>query len=782
MQKCLLNTSRIMASSFTMATQVTSLREKAGQTRPLQFYDTLRKTVRTFELEENQTTVRWYSCGPTVYDASHMGHARNYVTTDILRRLLKDYFGYDLKYVQNVTDVDDKIIVKARHNLLFDKYCKAHAKDLISQRDSIATWWKQYRLKMLPHVSTDIQDWANQQPIPREPNAFPKDQMAIDTLTISAQALQDKATTQESFWSSVRDVVIFGVDKPDQVLTNEEIFESSKQLTTYWEAKFDEDMQNLNVLKPDTVVRVTEFMDTIVSFVQTIVKNGFAYEVGGSVYFDVAAFIRAGHDYAKLKPSSMASSSDALLAEAEGSLSDAIAQAKKSQRDFALWKASKAGEPYWQSPWGLGRPGWHIECSAMASSEFGCKMDIHSGGEDLTFPHHDNELAQSEAAHGCHEWVRYFMHTGHLHIHGMKMSKSLKNFITIEQVLTTEGMTSRTMRLLFLSGKWRGRVDYNEDLIRGVRNTEQKFTEFFTQIRALAKEDASSSDSTVLSRSLQRTREEVDAALANDFDTPSMLASLRELLSEANKSLSSETPSMAALLDITAFFTDIFEVVGITAAEDRIGWQRSGHGETVMREVTQIAIHRQQIRELSIKSVDESSTDSMKDIVSQLDTLTLTIPELVQYRQELVDLVQCKPPQRDIMEKLDAFRDDTLVNLGIALDDKKDSFILKSSSKEELVAKRDAKLLEAREKLAKKEQAKKLERETMMKGEMRASDMFRREGTIYTQFDARGIPTHLRDEQGQETEVSKSLSKKLAKEYTAQEKLNRKYDEWILKQ
>lgn len=779
-----------MSATLSQPRASSSLREQVSSPNPLSFYDTLHKTVRPFELQSGQDVLRWYSCGPTVYDASHMGHARNYVTTDILRRIVSDYFGFRVRYVQNITDVDDKIIVKARHNLLFEKYTKLHASDWLEQIDTIKTWWQEYRVKSLAHVECSIEEWQGSTPQARDINKFPKDQMAIDTLSSSASALLSAkdSTTAEDFFRNVRDIVIFGIDSPDQTIANDEIFKSSRDLTTYWEAKFDEDMNNLNVLKPDKVVRVTEYMDVIIDFVKAIIKNGFAYEVNGSVYFNVAQFISSGHDYAKLKPSSMNSSSDALIAEAEGSLSSQIAQAKKSQRDFALWKASKSGEPYWPSPWGQGRPGWHIECSAMASSEFGHTMDIHSGGEDLTFPHHDNELAQSEAAHGCHEWVRYFLHTGHLHIHGMKMSKSLKNFITIEEVLTTEGMTSRTMRLLFLSGKWRGRVDYNDDLIKGVRNTEQKFSEFFAQIRALDTTDSDdASQSSVqnrdesLAKRLQDARDDVDLALSDDFDTPRVLSHLRDLLSEANKALSCESPPIAQLTNITKFLTSIFEVFGIDAAEDRIGWSQGTHSKALMHEVQGVAEYRQQIRELAIKSFNTESLSALNEVMSNLQMLDLSTPELQEFRRDLQDLASRDPQHDSIMNKLDDFRDYTLVDLGIALDDKKDSFILKSSTREELISKREQKLAEAAEKAAKKEETKRKETELMMRGKTRASDYFRDQAQ-YTKFDARGVPTHTKDENGEEIEVSKSLGKKLAKEYAAQEKLNKKYDDWVVKQ
>lgn len=207
------------------------------------------------------------------------------------------------------------------------------------------------------------------------------------------------------------------------------------EISRHYETEFLDDMKRLNVGLPEVITRVSEYVPEIVSFTEGIIKNGYAYVSNGSVYFDVTKYNSdPNHTYAKLEPTSVENKE--LLAEGEGILTQIDEKEKRNEKDFALWKKSKEGEPKWQSPWGEGRPGWHIECSAMCASILkGYPIDIHSGGVDLRFPHHDNEIAQSEAYYDCDNWVNNFWHAGHLHIHGKKMSKSLKNFISIKDIL-----------------------------------------------------------------------------------------------------------------------------------------------------------------------------------------------------------------------------------------------------------------------------------------------------------------------------------------------------------
>lgn len=235
-----------------------------------------------------------------------------------------------------------------------------------------------------------------------------KTKMHLNTLLTAANAINKLPDTADELYSATSSVFLPYLDALNK--GREYGTEVFAKLSSYWENHFNEDMATLNVLPPTTVTRVSEFIPENVSFVQKLVEKGFAYPTkDGSVYFDIAAYEGAGHSYAKLAPFSRGN--EELMADGEGALSSTKASTlpntvetkndwpveKKSKQDFALWKSSKPGEPSWESPWGFGRPGWHIECSVMCSEVLGGEVDIHSGGIDLAFPHHDNEIAQSEA-------------------------------------------------------------------------------------------------------------------------------------------------------------------------------------------------------------------------------------------------------------------------------------------------------------------------------------------------------------------------------------------------
>lgn len=387
--------------------------------------------------------VSWYICGPTVYDSSHIGHARNYVSFDVLRRVISDYFGYNVTYAMNITDLDDKIIIRSHFNRLNRLFTEATALSAVSP-SSISDAAAEALKKAKEHLD------ANQKSIVELENAA---KALVEAVTASL-ATAEEATAAGATSAFVKE--FFG-DFDIQV--------EYLKLAKHYEQEFFDDMDLLGVRRPDVVTRVSEYVEDIVQYVEKIIDNGYAYSAKGSVYFDMKAFTEAGFGYRKTSPHIDSSEAAELLRDGEGDLAAELG--KKRQQDFALWKAMKPGEPIWPSPWGEGRPGWHIECSAMACNILGEKVDINCGGVDLRFPHHDNQLAQSEAHYGCKQWVNYFLHTGHLHINGLKMSKSLKNFITIRKSL--EVYTARQMRLLFLLHKYSSPLEI--DLVGGAKNS-----------------------------------------------------------------------------------------------------------------------------------------------------------------------------------------------------------------------------------------------------------------------------------------------------------------------
>lgn len=297
--------------------------------------------------------VLYYSCGPTVYDVSHLGHARKEMSHDVIQRYLR-FAGYDVTYVRNITDIDDKIINRAKE---------------------------------------------------------------------------------------------LGV-RPEQL---------ARQFTyTFWK-----DMDDINVAPPDVEPRATKYISNMISFTEELIKKGHAYASNGDVYFDVPSF----KSYGKLKKQSI----DDLMHGAREQVRSQteLKEIKKNPVDFALWKSAAATETGWESPWGWGRPGWHLECSCMIQNVLGDTIDIHGGGEDLIFPHHENEIAQSEALHDGKPLARYWIHNAFLQIDSEKMSKSLGNFQTIQNVLSN--YSADTLRLFILQTHFRSPIDFTEESIEAAK-------------------------------------------------------------------------------------------------------------------------------------------------------------------------------------------------------------------------------------------------------------------------------------------------------------------------
>lgn len=375
--------------------------------------------------------------------------------------MLSDYFNYNVLYVMNITDIDDKIIKRARQNHLFQEYVAGSPK-LESVLDDYAEVLTLFRAKLEENTDPDKKTMLE--------GMISRMEAGVKKLTEVVQSADEKqvAVEQKSFLECIKDPLSDWLDtQKGGSVTENSIFES---LPRYWENQFHRDMELLNVRMPDILTRVSEYVPQIVTFIEKIIGNGLAYEAKGSVYFDVANFDKS-HHYAKLVPEAFGDMKSLNEGEGDLTVSEAQLSEKRSPNDFALWKSSKSGEPWWNSPWGKGRPGWHIECSAMASDVCGPKLDIHTGGVDLKFPHHDNELAQSEAHFNSQEWIKYFLHTGHLTIAGCKMSKSLKNFITIRDALEQHSATQ--LRLAFLLHSWKDTLDYSENTMEMAAQLEK---------------------------------------------------------------------------------------------------------------------------------------------------------------------------------------------------------------------------------------------------------------------------------------------------------------------
>ena len=393
----------------------------------MKLYNTITNKIEEFKtIEENK--VKMYVCGPTVYNYIHLGNARPIVVFDTLARYF-EHKGMKVEFVQNFTDVDDKIINKS----------------------------------------------------------------------------MEEGTSAS---------------------------EVSEKYIKY----FFEDISKLNILDSVKRPKVTENMAEIIEIIQKLIDNGFAYEKNGDVYFEVKKY----KDYGKL--------SNQKIEELELGARIDVSEIKKNPVDFALWKKKKDGEPFWESPWGQGRPGWHIECSAMAKKYLGDTFDIHGGGQDLVFPHHENEIAQSKCAyHG--NFANYWLHNGFIQINGDKMSKSLGNFFLLREIL--EKFSGNVVRLFILSTHYRKPINFSfenmEDTKKALQNIVKSMNKFENIVEKYKNEKIENVKNSEFSQKIEEFDKKFEEAMNEDMNTPQALATIFDQIRETNKFISTNESEFSTI-------------------------------------------------------------------------------------------------------------------------------------------------------------------------------------------------------------------------------------------
>ncbi|RAT62447.1 cysteine--tRNA ligase, partial [Lonsdalea populi] len=387
--------------------------------------------------------VGMYVCGITVYDLCHIGHGRTFVAFDVVSRYLR-YLGYEVKYVRNITDIDDKIIQRAAKN-----------------------------------------------------------------------------------------------------------GETIEQLTDRMIAEMHDDFSALNILPPDVEPRATRHIGEIIELVVQLIDRGHAYVAKNG---DVMFAVDTDADYGVLSHQD--------LEQLKAGARVEIADVKRNPMDFVLWKMSKAGEPSWPSPWGKGRPGWHIECSAMNCKQLGEHFDIHGGGSDLMFPHHENEIAQSTCAHGG-EYVNYWMHSGMVMVDREKMSKSLNNFFTVRDVLAH--YDAETIRYFLMSGHYRSQLNYSEENLKQARASLERL---YTALRGM--------DTTVASSGGDAFEARFREAMDDDFNTPEAYSVLFDMAREVNR-MKTEDP--AAAHGLAAALRQLAKVLGLLEQEPELFLQSGAQAD-----------------------------------------------------------------------------------------------------------------------------------------------------------------------------------------------------------
>ncbi len=482
-------------------------------------------TIRVFNTttgkkEELKTitegVVKIYVCGVTVYDHCHIGHARSAIVFDVLHRHFKTR-GYEVVFVKNFTDIDDKILRKA-----------------------------------------------------------------------SAEGIP---------WREVGEKYI---------------------------ASFNEDMGALNILKPTHEPKATDHIDDMIDLVETLLEKGHAYRIDDDVYFAVESFSR----YGELSKRSL----DDMMA---GARVD-VDERKRNPLDFALWKGSKEGEPYWETPFGKGRPGWHIECSVMSTKYLGNPFDIHGGGKDLVFPHHENEKAQTEAATDK-RFVNYWIHNGFVNIEKEKMSKSLGNFLLIKDFV--KEYHPEVLRLFFLSTHYRNPVDYNEKSIEDTNNALLRL--YYTLERAAALEAGRNVAPQAFAEA-EEMEEKYYEAMDDDFNTALALASVFELSKMINRLLDEKGEgNLPSILFARNLLRNLAQGLGLLCDDVSIFWakekrrhlERVGFDEAAIEALIGERIQARQ-------SKDYKRSDEIRDLLSQKGILLLDTPKGTEWRTKSVTMLK----------------------------------------------------------------------------------------------------------------------------------------------
>lgn len=405
----------------------------------MKIFNTLTRSKEEFKpIEEGK--VKIYACGPTVYNFIHIGNARPLCVFDVLRRFL-EYIGYDVRFVQNFTDIDDKIIKRAN----------------------------------------------------------------------------------------------------EEGLTYKEV--SEKYIEEFWK-----DVKGMNVREATVHPKATENIDEIIDIVSTLIDKGYAYAVDGDVYFSPSKF----KEYGKL--------SHQPLEDLEAGARIMVGEVKREPMDFALWKSAKPGEPYWESPWGHGRPGWHIECSAMVRRYLGKTIDIHCGGQDLIFPHHENEIAQSECCNGV-PFAHYWMHNGYINVDNVKMSKSLGNFKTVREIANVYGY--EVIRYFLVSSHYRSPINYSLEIIEQCKSALERLYTCRESLDFAIKNAKDIADDAELIDRINSRREQFIEAMDDDLNTADGVAAIFDLVKDINISILDKEVSKNVCQTAADVFDELCDVLGI---------------------------------------------------------------------------------------------------------------------------------------------------------------------------------------------------------------------------